>query len=137
MKRIGWIRTHDLPHRKTACIRPFVEVLCSPLIKNFLLFHHILKNVNFVFWRTIDVRTHNSNNERRGQTARPCTPYKRASLKWENTLFGLKLRKYILPNMNNLNVFSSRKVVYYYNYCLFKINKNMKKLITYTVKNIL
>ena len=46
MKRIRWIRTHVLPHRKTVFIKTFCQVLYTPLIKTSLLFHNILTRVN-------------------------------------------------------------------------------------------
>ena len=46
MKKIGWIRTHDQSNRKTTFIRPFGQVLRTTLIKTFLLFHNVLKNVS-------------------------------------------------------------------------------------------
>ena len=47
MKRIGWIRTHHQSNRKTIIIRPFGQVLRTPLIKTFLLFPNISKNIFF------------------------------------------------------------------------------------------
>ena len=45
MKRIGWIRTHGLLHRKTIFIIPFGEVLRTKIINTFFLYFNVLKKV--------------------------------------------------------------------------------------------
>ena len=72
MKRIGWIRTHGLLHRKTIFIIPFGEILRIPMIKTFLLYIMYIKKGYFELGRTNEVRTHeHSLKERLMQTTRP------------------------------------------------------------------